>query len=46
MSVIVVTADFARSLGSMVAGYSAPIAAMIAISMVLCPAIVTETWIN
>ena len=46
MSVIVVTADFANSLGSMVTGYAALIAVMIATGMILCAAVVAETWID
>ena len=46
MSVIVVTADFASSLGSMVTGYAALIAVMVATGMILCAAVVAETWID
>ena len=46
MSVIVVTADFASSLGSMVTGYAALIAMMVATGMILCAAVVAETWID
>ena len=46
MSVIVVTADFASSLGSMVTGYVALIAVMVATGMILCAAVVAETWID
>ena len=43
MSVIVVTADFVSSLGSMVTGYAALIAVMVATGMILCAAVVAET---
>ena len=43
MSVIVVTADFASSLGSMLTGYAALIAVMVANGMMLCAAVVAET---
>ena len=46
MSVIVVTADFASSIGSMVTGYAALIAVMVATGMILCAAVVAETWID
>ena len=46
MSVIVVTADFASSLGSMVTGYAALIAVMVATGIILCAAVVAETWID
>ena len=46
MSVIVVTADFANSLGSMVTGFTALIAVMFATSMILRAAVIVETWID
>ena len=46
MSVIVVTADFASSLGSMVTGYAALIAVMVATGMILFAAVFAETWID
>ena len=46
MSVIVVTADFSSSLGSMVTGYAALIAVMVATGMILCAAVFAETWID
>ena len=44
MSVIVVTSDFPSSLGSMVEGYAALRAVMITTGIILCAAIVAETW--
>ena len=44
MSVIVVTSGFQSSLGSMVKGYAALIAVMIITGIILCAAVVAETW--
>ena len=46
MSVIVVTAGFAGSIGGMVTGYAALFAVMIATGVILCAAVVAETWID
>lgn len=46
MSAVVVTADFASSLGTIVTGYAALIAVMVAIGMILCATVVANTWVD
>ena len=46
MSVIVIIAGFAGSIDCIVAGYAALIAVMIATGVILCSAVVAETWVD
>ena len=46
MSVIVVTADFVSRIGTMVTGYAALIAVMVATGVILCAAVLAEIWID
>ena len=46
MSIIVDNADFVSSLGNMLTGYTAPIEVMVATGVILCAAVVAETWID
>ena len=46
MSVIVVNANFAGAVTSTIIGYASLIAVMVATGLILCMAVIAESWLN